>query len=156
MNAAETSASSAIALWTELTVVSRSFTTDAIETFISDVSTTSTNIAAASTSGNRPTGARPPGTPPAASLIGAASCIVVVPGPGLPDQPRPTVWHASLASHHPYRMSRHPERPVTIARWPDRTADERESVGAVGHLAAQVPGPAGACAVHLQLRRLEH
>ena len=53
MNAAETSASSAIALWTELTVVSRSSTTAEIDTFISDVSTTSTNIAAASTSDSR-------------------------------------------------------------------------------------------------------
>ena len=53
MNAAETRASSAIALWTELTVVSRSLTTAAIDTFISDVSTTSTNIAAASTSESR-------------------------------------------------------------------------------------------------------
>jgi hypothetical protein len=57
MNAAETSASSAIALWTALTVVSRSSTTDAIETFISDVSTTSTNIAAASRNGSRRLGA---------------------------------------------------------------------------------------------------
>src|SRR5918994_1750414 len=48
MNAAETSASSAIADWTPLTVVSRSRTTDAIDTFISEVSTTSTNIAIAS------------------------------------------------------------------------------------------------------------
>ena len=47
MNAAETSASSAIADWTPLTVVSRSRTTAEIETFISDVSTTSTNIAIA-------------------------------------------------------------------------------------------------------------
>ena len=47
MNAAETSASSAIADWTPLTVVPRSWTTAAIETFINDVSTTSTNIAAA-------------------------------------------------------------------------------------------------------------
>jgi len=53
MNAAETSASSAIALWTELTVVSRSSTTAEIDTFISDVSTTSTNIAAASRSDSR-------------------------------------------------------------------------------------------------------
>jgi hypothetical protein len=45
MNAAETSASSAIADCTPLTVVSRSSTTAAIETFISDVSTTRTNIA---------------------------------------------------------------------------------------------------------------
>jgi hypothetical protein len=48
MNAAETSASSAIADWTPLTVVSRSRTTAEIETFISDVSTTRTNIAIAS------------------------------------------------------------------------------------------------------------
>src|SRR3954453_1606270 len=48
MNAAETSASSAMAPWTPLTVVSRSSTTLAIDTFINDVSTTRTNIAAAS------------------------------------------------------------------------------------------------------------
>src|SRR6185503_15133182 len=53
MNAADTSASSAIADWTPLTVVSRSSTTAAIETFISDVSTTSTNIAIASSSARR-------------------------------------------------------------------------------------------------------
>src|SRR5688572_14926322 len=48
MNAADTSASSAIADCTPLTVVSRSRTTAEIDTFISDVSTTSTNIAIAS------------------------------------------------------------------------------------------------------------
>ena len=48
MNAADTSASSAIADCTPLAVVSRSRTTAEIETFISDVSTTSTNIAIAS------------------------------------------------------------------------------------------------------------
>ena len=48
MKAAETSASSAIADCTPLAVVSRSWTTAEIETFISDVSTTSTNIAIAS------------------------------------------------------------------------------------------------------------
>ena len=53
MNAAETSASSAIADCTPLTVVSRSWTTAEIDTFISDVSTTSTNIAIASSSDNR-------------------------------------------------------------------------------------------------------
>ena len=53
MNAAETRASSAIAVCTELTVVSRSSTTAEIDTFISDVSTTSTNIAAASRSDRR-------------------------------------------------------------------------------------------------------
>ena len=53
MNAADTSASSAIADWTPLTVVSRSRTTDAIDTFISEVSTTSTNIAIASSTASR-------------------------------------------------------------------------------------------------------
>ena len=48
MNAADTSASSAIADCTPLTVVSRSVTTAEIDTFISDVSTTSTNMAIAS------------------------------------------------------------------------------------------------------------
>src|SRR3954466_2845633 len=47
MNAAETRASRAIADWTPLAVVSRSLTTAEIDTFISEVSTTSTNIAIA-------------------------------------------------------------------------------------------------------------
>src|SRR5436190_11054787 len=47
MNAAETRASRAIADWTPLAVVSRSWTTAEIETFISEVSTTRTNIAIA-------------------------------------------------------------------------------------------------------------
>ena len=45
MNAAETSASSAIVPCTPLAVAFRSSTTYEIETFISDVSKTSTNIA---------------------------------------------------------------------------------------------------------------
>src|SRR3954468_11662344 len=53
MNAADTSASSAIADWTPLTVVSRSSTTDEIDTFISDVSTTRTNIAIDSSTASR-------------------------------------------------------------------------------------------------------
>ena len=48
MNAAETSASSAMADCTPLAVVSRSAMTAEIDTFISDVSTTRTNIAIAS------------------------------------------------------------------------------------------------------------
>src|SRR4051812_13190537 len=92
MNAAETRASSAIALCTELTVVSRSSTTDAIETFISDVSTTRTNIAAASTSGSRP----------------GVFCVRFADRAcGPRSLIRATVWHASMGSHHPYRMSRH-------------------------------------------------
>jgi hypothetical protein len=53
MNAAETSASSAIADWTPLTVVSRSRTTAEIDTVNSEVSTTSTNIAIASRMASR-------------------------------------------------------------------------------------------------------
>src|SRR4051812_22388670 len=53
MNAADTSASSAIAPWTLETVVSRSSTTLEIDTFISDVSTTRTNIAIASSRARR-------------------------------------------------------------------------------------------------------
>ena len=53
MNAADTSASSAIADWTLLTVVSRSWTTAEIDTFMSDVSTTSTNIAIANNNARR-------------------------------------------------------------------------------------------------------
>ena len=47
MKAAETRASRATADWTPLTVVSRSLTTAEIETFMSDVSMTKTNIAIA-------------------------------------------------------------------------------------------------------------
>ena len=50
MKAADTSASSAIADWRPLTVVSMSFTTAEIDTFMIEVSTTSTNIAIASRS----------------------------------------------------------------------------------------------------------
>src|SRR6478609_5666385 len=53
MNAADTNASNAIADCTPLTVVSRSCTTAAIDTFINEVSTTSTNIAIASRIANR-------------------------------------------------------------------------------------------------------
>src|SRR5689334_19108371 len=48
MKAALTRASTAIADWTPLTVVCRSWTTAEIDTFISDVSMTKTNIAIAS------------------------------------------------------------------------------------------------------------
>src|SRR5262245_46671313 len=53
MNAAETRASSAMADCTPLTVVSRSWTTLEIDTFIRDVSTTRTNIAIASRMASR-------------------------------------------------------------------------------------------------------
>ena len=53
MNAAETSASRAIADWTPLAVVCRSVMTAEIDTFISDVSTTRTNMAMASSRARR-------------------------------------------------------------------------------------------------------
>ncbi len=73
MNAAETRASSAIALCTPLTVVSRSFTTAEIDTFISDVSTTSTNIAIASSSDNRVLPSASTVSTPAASFMAQAA-----------------------------------------------------------------------------------
>ena len=68
MNAAETSASSAIADWMLLTLVSRSRATAVIDTFIIDVSTTRTNIAMPSSTDNRrlpddPSGPRTAGSP---------------------------------------------------------------------------------------------
>src|SRR5690242_18099089 len=74
MNAAETSASSAMADWTPLTVVPRSFTTAEIDTFMIDVSTTRTNIAIASRIASR-------GFPSACSDAGAATASVTRPRP---------------------------------------------------------------------------
>ena len=62
MNAAETRASSAIADWMALTSVPRSATTAEIETFMIDVSTTSTNMAIASRIGRRLSAAPATGT----------------------------------------------------------------------------------------------
>ncbi len=84
MNAAETSASRAIADCTPLTVVSRSSTTAEIDTFISEVSTTSTNIAIASRIGDA-VAARSLGGNGAAGFLGHGA-IVVVRG-----RPRPTL-----------------------------------------------------------------
>ena len=53
MKAADTSASSAMADCTPLTVVSRSWTTAEIDTFITEVSTTRTNMAMASSKDSR-------------------------------------------------------------------------------------------------------
>ena len=83
MNAAETSASRAIADCTPLTVVSRSATTAEIETFISEVSKTRTNIAAASNSPSRETDASAPPTSVRAatvtglSFVGGVVCVYV-------------------------------------------------------------------------------
>src|SRR5215218_6766409 len=69
MNAAETSASSAMAPWTPLTVVSRSSTTAEIDTFMIEVSTTRTNIAIASSSARRALNA----------VVGSASVLMRAP-----------------------------------------------------------------------------
>src|SRR3954468_20563415 len=74
MNAADTSASRAMALCTPLTVVPRSLTTAEIDTFISDVSTTSTNIAIASSSARRPLN----------GTVFVASGSMAHPGPAMP------------------------------------------------------------------------
>ena len=75
MNAADTRASSAIAPCTPLTVVSRSSTTFEIDTFISEVSTTSTNIAIASNTASR----RLPGAHTGASAPPSTSSGLITP-----------------------------------------------------------------------------
>src|SRR3954471_18582485 len=75
MKAADTRASSAMADCTPLAVVSRSVTTAEIETFISEVSTTRTNIAAASRSIRRRFGR-------SASVAWGESLLMVAPGFG--------------------------------------------------------------------------
>src|SRR3954452_9224669 len=72
MNAADTSASMATADWTPLTVVSRSWTTAEIDTFMNDVSITNTNIAAARRMPCR-------GTPPALVAESTLSTAANVP-----------------------------------------------------------------------------
>ena len=70
MNAAETSASSAMADCTLLAVVSRSWTTAEMDTFISEVSTTNTNMAMARRSGSRRSVV---GDPAGSFVIGSAT-----------------------------------------------------------------------------------
>src|SRR6476659_10071332 len=183
MNAAETSASSAIADWTPLTVVPRSFTTAAIETFINDVSTTSTNIAAARRIASRGLAA------------GSSRTGVVAPsdiGSIMPDRtgPRRTVLPAPRrspsrvrvdrshcvvrASGGPVYLDRHPagadhrrsdqlERRVRagVGEQPRALADdhgEGEQVDLVDEVVVEEPPELCAAAVHLQLasrRRLQ-
>src|SRR3954451_10812694 len=97
MNAADTSASSAIADWTPLTVVSRSSTTEAIETFISDVSTTSTNMAAASSNASLEL------CGPSGEVSGCGSLM----GPPDPHSPRASRDPASPAEDDPRRDRPH-------------------------------------------------
>ena len=76
MNAAETSASNAMADCTLLAVVSRSWTTAEMDTFISEVSTTSTNMAMAKSSGSR------------RSVVGAPAGSFVIGSVTAPSWPR--------------------------------------------------------------------
>jgi hypothetical protein len=99
MNAAETSASSAIADWTPLAVVSRSCTTAEIETFISDVSTTSTNIAIARQDRGRWSPSTPAGHRDVASSLTGTKHLIP---PG--------------RQHHPARTCRHPAGPELAAK----------------------------------------
>src|ERR1700728_3461802 len=69
MNAAETRASRAIAVWTPLAVVWRSRTTAEIDTFMNDVSTTRTNIAAARRIASRGFAAPPGGVPSLGAFV---------------------------------------------------------------------------------------
>src|SRR3954454_18130806 len=119
MNAAETSASSATADWTPLTVVSRSLTTDEIETFISEVSTTSTNMAAASNRANRPVC----GPSPVTGLL--VSVLTQPPPPMLPRNPavRPA-----------------PERVMTAALSSGQAGPD---IDEAGHASARTGGPLG-------------
>ena len=96
MKAAETSASSAIADWTPLTLVLSSLTTAEIDTFISDVSTTRTNIAIASRIGRRRS--------PAASSVGvvtAAWLTLGLPeGLGIDAARRASIRHGAVRLRH--------------------------------------------------------
>ena len=93
MKAADTSASSAIADWTPLTVVPRSRTTAEIDTFINEVSTTSTNIAIANRS-------------PSSRLPVASSGALVLPGSVIGRHGRRTPRSAHWTSAHPFPCER--------------------------------------------------
>src|SRR6478735_129586 len=111
MNAADTSASKAIADCTPLTLVSRSRTTAAIDTFINEVSTTSTNIAIESNTAKR----RFIG---AVAASGSVSSVMVVSGRSRRLRPEGRlairgIRNISLRSGH----------------WGDQGVDRRQSVG---------------------------
>src|SRR3954447_8310421 len=88
MNAADTSASNATAACTPLAVVSRSRTTAEIDTFISEVSMTNTNIAIASSTPRR-------GVPDAGGALMPRS---IPDGTAPADEVPPAPRHAGIAS----------------------------------------------------------
>src|SRR4051795_6080439 len=102
MNAADTSASSAIAPCTLETVVSRSSTTLEIDTFISDVSTTRTNIAIASNTARR-----------------------LLPPSGMTGHPPARHQLPQLGGHDDSRPSADADQPL-VARELDRVQDALE------------------------------
>src|SRR5690349_16819818 len=108
MKAAETSASRAIADWTPLTVVWRSLTTAEMDTFISDVSTTSTNIAMANRMATRLSGCSSVGVPrlPWVSAICATvpaglNAVLIPWGGGAPGAAGPMPGPARMPAARP-------------------------------------------------------
>src|ERR1700709_152866 len=96
MNAAETNASNAIADCTLLTVVSRSWTTAEMDTFIIEVSTTSTNIAIESSTARRMFNGATVSVAPAWSVISAPPAF---------DIRNRTVAPSGAARPHPLRVT---------------------------------------------------
>src|SRR3954464_10123108 len=127
MNAAETSASSATAACTPLVVVSRSRTTAEIDTFISEVSMTNTNIAIASSTPRRGVPVADGADTPRSIADGTAHTVAMAP---------PQAVNPLLATVH-----RATERPPL----PGRIPSTRAPIPALGHGAV---GP-------LHLRRAE-
>ena len=90
MKAAETKASKAIAVWTPLAVVCRSRTTAEIDTFMNDVSTTRTNMAAARRIASRGLAPLPVGT-----AFSGSELIPALRGG------RPPTWPVGSGGRHP-------------------------------------------------------
>src|SRR5215510_2921599 len=92
MKAADTSASRAMADWTPLTVVPMSSTTAEMDTFMRDVSTTSTNMAMASSSASRWS----PACSPAELTAASRSCAV---GTEVADQDLAELGQGDVGDH---------------------------------------------------------
>ena len=130
MNAADTSASSAIADCTPLAVVFRSGITAEIETFMSDVSTTRTNIAAAKRTANcvLPLFSDPPRSD-APALVLKISLSRQSPG----TRVRPAPWQGG----------QHAADPASKRFWPNDGSDngpEGPNRGVRGHVARRSAG----------------
>src|SRR4051812_48207676 len=159
MNAADTSASRAIALWTLLAVVPRSCTTAEIDTFISDVSTTSTNIAiarriarlrspaAASAGGVAPfsvtaRGSRPPGRVASPRVDDARASAAAAPRRAPSPAPRGTPSRAGSCPTRAAGRSDEHRRPCAPPGGERPVPEELEEAPAGEH--HQVAGPVAA------------